>query len=648
MCGIAGFVSSKMMRDGFRRVLEKMADAVAHRGPDNRDVWFDPEAGVGLAHRRLSIIDLSPEGHQPMTSHSGRFVITYNGEIYNFKAVKKDLSDQEVQWRGDSDTEVLLAAVENWGVRNALEKVTGMFSFALWDRKERLLFLARDRLGEKPLYYGWQGKTFLFGSELKTLKRHPDWEGTINRNSLALYLRYNYIPAPYSIYHHIYKLTPGSYVKISVDCRPGECPVPQIYWDAEKMVANSRAQLFSGSESEAIDSLDRLLRKSIRNKMISDVSLGAFLSGGIDSSTIVAMMQAESTKPVKTFSIGFNEAGYDEAPHAKRVAAHLGTDHTELYVSSRQAMDVIPKLPLIYDEPFSDSSQIPTFLVSEMARQYVTVALSGDGGDELFGGYNRYSQGRVLEKIMTRLPVSMRRFIASLLCLPSPMQWDRFFSILPFSPKEAEQRPGDKLHKLAEVLAVTSTEQIYHTLVSHWKKPSDIVLTAIEPKTVLTDRGLNIDLLDLTEQMMYFDLISYLPDDILCKVDRAAMAVSLETRVPFLDHEIVAFAWRLPLSMKLQNGKGKWILQQVLHRYVPERLMDRPKMGFAVPIDSWLRGPLRGWADGLLDKSRLKDDGFFEPGQIHQKWADHLSGKRNWQYDLWDVLMFQAWLENQE
>lgn len=646
MCGFCGFFS--LQKYEAEHICQKMANMLIHRGPDSSGIWYEESAGIVLGHRRLSIQDVSALGHQPMVSPSGRYVIAFNGEIYNFLEIQKILLKEGCGFTGHSDTEVLLNAVEVWGVKKALESFTGMFSFALWDRKERMLTLARDRLGEKPLYYGWQGKTFLFGSELKAFKVHPEWEGVVNRNSLSLYMRHNYIPAPYSIYDKIYKLRPGTFLQFPIDSRPGDCPVPEVYWDAKQIILNSKANLFSGTGIEAVNELDRLLRKTIRNKMISDVSLGAFLSGGIDSSTIVAMMQAESTKPVKTFSIGFHEAGYNEAEHAKNVATHLGTDHTELYVSSRQAMDVIPELPHIYDEPFSDSSQIPTFLVAQMAKQHVTVALSGDGGDELFGGYNRYFQGQSLEKILTRVPVSMRRFLASLLCLPSPLQWDQFFSLLPFSPAEVKQRPGDKLHKLAEVLTLLSPEQMYHTLVSHWKNPCDVVLNSIEPLTVLTDSSRKIDLMDFTEQMMYFDLISYLPDDILCKVDRAAMAVSLETRVPFLDHEVVEFAWKLPLSMKIRNGKGKWILQQVLHRYVPEQMMDRPKMGFGIPIDSWLRGPLRGWAEGLLDKNRLKREGFFQPGPIHQKWDEHLSGRRNWQYYLWDVLMFQAWLEKHQ
>ena len=646
MCGLSGFRGLSVLDDQ-KAVARSMANAIQHRGPDDEGVWADPQQGVALAHCRLAIQDLSPNGHQPMHSTSGRYVVAYNGEIYNFRCLQKELAQQGCGFRGHSDTEVLLAAVETWGVEKSLRRFVGMFAFALWDRRERMLYLARDRLGEKPLYYGWQGTSFLFASELKALRQHPDWAGVINRDALTLYMRHNYVPAPWSIYQGIYKLMPGTMLRIPSDCPPGSLPDPEPYWSAIEIVEEGIAEPFEGSDGDAVEALESLLRDTLADKMISDVPLGAFLSGGYDSSLVVALMQSLSSQPVKTFSIGFHEEGYNESHHAKAVAGHLGTDHTELYVTPEEAMAVIPRLPHLYDEPFADSSQIPTFLVSQLARQHVTVSLSGDGGDELFGGYNRYAQGRQIMDRLQHMPAPMRSLLAGGIGMLSPSAWNRVFKALgPVLPQLLRvPLPGDKLHKLARILDRGSDRALYKELVSHWSEPEKVVLGGKELPTALTDPKRQAHLDDFTDYMMFTDLVSYLPDDILVKVDRAAMGVSLETRVPLLDHRVVEFAWRLPRRLKVRDGQGKWILRQVLYRYVPREIMDRPKMGFGVPIDHWLRGPLREWAESLLEEGRLRQEGWFDPIPIRRKWQAHLSGNRNWAYHLWDVLMFQAWLE---
>ncbi len=646
MCGFAGFVGAVV--GDMAPVCRAMTDAMAHRGPDDSGVWLDQAAGVALGHRRLSIQDVSPLGHQPMVSASGRYVVAYNGEIYNFRQLQEELSARGCGFNGHSDTEVLLAAVETWGIGAPLERFIGMFAFALWDRQEQTLSLARDRLGEKPLYYGWQGNSFLFASELKALHRLPAWEGNIDRDALALFMRHNYVPAPYSIHSGIRKLEPGTLLQLPLNGQCGDLPEPSPYWSAMTIAREGLRDPFPGSDADAVETLDRLLRDTIGDKMISDVPLGAFLSGGYDSSLVVAVMQALAGDPVKTFSIGFHEAGYNEAHHAAAVARHLGTDHTELYVTPDEAMAVIPELPHLFDDPFADSSQIPTLLVSRLAREHVTVSLSGDGGDELFGGYNRYAQGKALLNRLQRLPGPLRRlFSGSLRCLP-PAAWDRIFAALePVLPARLRvPLPGDKLHKLADVLGSGGERALYMRLVSHWEDPARVVTGAQEPLTALTDLARQPGLNDFTDYMMFTDLVSYLPDDILVKVDRAAMGVSLETRVPLLDHRIVEFAWRLPRHMKVRDGEGKWLLRQVLYRYVPRELMERPKMGFGVPIDHWLRGPLRDWAESLLDERRLREEGYFEPAPILRKWHEHLGGQRNWAYHLWDALMFQSWLEH--
>ena len=669
MCGFAGFLdrSETTSPDQLREIAGRMIESLRHRGPDDGGVWTDDLTCVALGHRRLSILDLSPAGHQPMVSRSGRYIIAFNGEIYNHLDLRRGLDrgsaapdhplfDRQSHgpegahasggWHGHSDTETLLAAIETWGVGEALKRSVGMFAFALWDRHDKILYLARDRLGEKPLYYGWQGDTLLFGSELKAFKAHPDFRADIDREALALLLRHNYIPAPFTIYRGIHKLPPGSYLALGSH---RQNPQPVTYWTARDTALRGQMQPFAGSEEEAVNSLEQLLRESIAGQMVADVPLGAFLSGGFDSSMVVALMQAQSTRPVKTFTIGFGEAEYDEAKHAKAVANHLGTEHTELYVTPDEAMAVIPKLPALYDEPFADSSQIPTYLVSQLARQQVTVSLSGDGGDELFGGYSRYFWAMKIWRWVSYLPMPARLTLARLLTLVPPHAWNTVFRALGFMLPAGLRysNPGDKLHKLSSFLGARKPEAIYFDLVSHWKEPNRLVRGAREPATVLSDPLQWPELRDFEHRMMFLDTVSYLPDDILVKVDRAAMGVSLETRVPLLDHRVVEFAWRLPLAMKIREGQGKWLLRQVLYRHVPRELVDRPKMGFGVPIDHWLRGPLKPWAEALIEPKRLKSEGYLNPSLIQEKWKQHQSGRRNWSYYLWDVLMFQAWLEAQ-
>jgi len=649
MCGITGFLdlSRQTTAREIQITVSRMTETLFHRGPDDTGLWYDAKDGVGLGHRRLSVIDLSSQGHQPMSSESGRYYIVYNGEVYNFNELKKEIQSLGLAFRGHSDTEVLLAAIEQWGLKKAVTCFIGMFAFALWDRRERILHLVRDRIGIKPLYYGWLGKAFVFASELKAFKVHPEFRGEINRNALALMMRHNCIPAPYTIFQGIYKLLPGHILSLKIDnISADHTLIP--YWNAKKVVENSVTNPFAENEIEAAEYLDVLLRDAVKKRMIADVPLGAFLSGGVDSSLVVALMQAQSIRPVKTFTIGFYEDDYNEAKDARKVAQHLGTEHTELYVTPKEAMEVIPKLPTLYDEPFSDSSQIPTFLVSQLTSKHVTVSLSGDGGDELFGGYNRHFWGRSIWQKLGWMPNGLKATIARGLTTLSPQALDVVFGkLVQILPEKIKQRNfGDKLHKLAEILAVESPEAIYHGLVSHWKNPSNLVIGATEPPTILTDRSRWADLSEFSQRMMFLDLITYLPDDILTKVDRASMGVSLEARVPILDHRVVEFAWSLPISMKIKNGQGKWILRQVLYKYVPKKLIERPKAGFGIPIDTWLRGPLLDWAESLLQKRRLREEGFFNPQSIRQKWEEHLSGKLNWQYHLWDVLMFQLWKEH--
>ena len=647
MCGITGYWDISRQTDdlSLQEALARMLEPIRHRGPDDCGEWTDAPSGLALGFRRLAILDLSTTGHQPMLSTDGRYVIIFNGEIYNFSQLRDELSGLGHAFRGHSDTEIMLASICQWGIREAVQRFNGMFAFALWDRQTHRLTLVRDRLGIKPLYFGWAGSILLFGSELKALKAHPAFHAKIDRDALALYLRFNYIPAPFTIYQGFHKLLPGTFITFAGN-QAGELPEPTQYWSARQVAESGVAHQFEGSDQDALGELDRLMRQSLRERMIADVPLGAFLSGGIDSSALVALMQAQSSLPIRTFTIGFHEAGYDEARHAKAVALHLGTDHTELYVTSQEAQAVIPRLPLLYDEPFSDSSQIPTFLVSELARRHVTVSLSGDGGDELFGGYNRYSWARKIWKSTGWMPSALRRFGSDAFCRVSPAVWDSLLANRYVPARWRISEPGEKMRKIADALSAGDPEAIYMGLVSHWKDPIDVVRGSSEPPTLMTRRDAWAQLPDFTSWMMYMDLVTYLPDDILAKVDRASMGNSLESRVPYLDdHRVVEFAWRLPLDMKIRHGQGKWLLRQVLYQYVPAGMVERPKQGFSIPIDAWLRGPLREWAEVLLDNRRLEVEGFFNPAPIRQKWQEHLAGKQNWQYHLWDILMFQVWLE---
>lgn len=668
MCGLTGFlapISSRHTTD-YEEAIRNMSNRLIHRGPDDGGIWFDEDNGIYLGHRRLSILDLSYAGHQPMISHSGRFVIVFNGEIYNHLELRKILEKDNgtIEWRGHSDTETLLSCFENWGIEKTLKQAVGMFAFGLWDRTERLMILARDRMGEKPLYYGWNGGIFFFASELKALCGHQHFSPQINRHAVALFFRYNYIPTPYSIYLGIYKLWPGSILILKKGAEascPWDIDSPPFgsfharavslhqYWSLLDVATLGQSVSFSGSENDAANQLEKILSDAVISQQLSDVPLGALLSGGVDSSTIVALMQANAPRPIKTFTIGFTEEGFNEAVNAKALAAHLKTDHAELYISPNEAMAVIPRLPEIYDEPFSDSSQIPTFLVAQMARQYVTVALSGDAGDELFGGYYRYFWASHVWKMICWMPCHLRRILSLGMSRVPPSFWKHLYALLVrVLPNRLRITTlEDKAHKIAEIISVASQkEDIYYQLVSHWKDPAHLVIGASEHRCFTTESIKNNELVEFEHRMMYCDAMSYLLDDILVKLDRAAMAITLETRVPFLDHHVVEFAWRLPLSMKIQNRRGKWILRKILNKYVPNELVDRPKTGFAIPLDSWLRGPLRDWAESLIDHSRLKSEAILDPIPIITKWQEHIQGKRNWQYLIWDVLMFQAWYEH--
>jgi len=618
-----------------------MIASVGHRGPDDSGVWIDAVHGVGIGQARLSIIDLSSAGHQPMLSASGRYVIVFNGEIYNHAELREALQQEghAPAWRGHADTETLLAGFDSWGVEATVKRLVGMFAFAVWDKQTAALTLGRDRLGEKPMYYGWAGTTLLFGSELKALRAHPAFDARVDRHALAAFMRYGYVPAPQSIYEGIHKLPPATLLTVTRGNSGDAVPVP--YWSLMDVAREGLRAPFAGSDDEALALLQTRLSGAVSMQQMSDVPVGAFLSGGVDSSLIVALMQAQSARPVHTFTLGFETAQMDEAVHARAVAKHLGTDHTELYVTAAQAQAVIPRLPALYDEPFADSSQIPTFMVSQLARRNVTVSLSGDGGDELFGGYNRHGWARRV----TALPTWLRRLGSTGLHALSPREWDAVYGALqPLLPSALQVRmAGHKAHKLADVLGVRTEAELYQRFVSIWPNPNDVVLGGEDGTDAQATWATVADLPSLEASMMALDTLGYLPDDILCKVDRAAMGVSLETRVPFLDHRVVALAWQLPQHMKIREGQGKWILRQLLYKYVPRELIERPKMGFGIPIDAWLRGPLRDWTEELLSESRLRQEGYLVPGLIRERWAEHLSGRRDWQYQLWNVLMFQAW-----
>jgi len=641
MCGIAGVVDRQEQSavETLRAQAAAMADSLAHRGPDGEGVWVDPAAGIALAHRRLAIIDLSPAGRQPMVSANGRYVVTYNGEIFNYRELRRELLAAGARITGDSDTEVMLEGFAHWGIEATIRRLIGMFAVALWDSAAQTLTLVRDRLGIKPLYYADLGHRLLFGSQLRALLAAGGWAPALDDDALASYLRFGYVPVPLAIYRQAAKLPPGCLLTLA----RGKPAVIARYWDMREIAVSGLRQAGDDGldDAAAVEQLDALLRDSVRRRMIADVPLGALLSGGIDSSTVVALMQTQSTRPVKTFSIGFREDGFDEAVHARAVAEHLGCDHTELYVEPRHALDVIPTLPDMFDEPFADPSQIPTHLVARMTREHVTVALSGDGGDELFAGYNRYFWAEMLWRRLSPVPRGVRRLGAAAAMQLPTRQWDRLLALMPrgWAPPQA----GDKIRKVAEILACERPDDIYRRLVSQWQDPAGLALRGREVDGILRDPGVASDIPGFTERMQFFDSVTYLPDDILTKVDRASMQVGLEARVPLLDHRVVEFAWRQPLHRKVRDGSGKWLLRQVLDRYVPAALVNRPKMGFDVPIDRWLRGPLRDWAEDLLDPRRLAADGLLRPEIVAQTWREHLSGTRNWQYPLWVVLMFQMW-----
>jgi asparagine synthase (glutamine-hydrolysing) len=641
MCGIAGFIADPAHRQFFDR-MEEVARAMdlslEHRGPDDHDIWLDRDAGVALVHRRLSIVDLSAAGHQPMHSADGCYVIVYNGEVYSHAEIRAEIEATGHRFRGHSDTEVILESVARVGVRSTIDRLIGMFALAIWDRQTRTLTLVRDRLGIKPVYWAKIGGLFMFGSELKALRVHPGWTPRIRSDAVASFLRHNYIPAPHTIYHDVYKLEPGTILTLPF----GGKPKIEKFWDARQVALDGIQHPFDEDDTTLTDRLESLLVDAVGRRMIADVPLGAFLSGGIDSSIVVALMRVANTDAVKTFSIGFEQANFNEAPHAAAIARHLGTEHTELMVTPRQALDVVPRLADMFDEPFADSSQIPTYLVSAMTREHVTVALSGDGGDELFSGYNRYQLTKRFWQTLSIVPAVLRNAFASGLTSLSPERWDRLARILPASL--APPQAGDKIFKIASVLKLGNADDLYRRLISHWT-PSQIAPTVPETRSLLWDETVRKDFPDLLDRMQFLDLVTYLPDDILTKVDRASMAVALEARVPLLDHRVVELAWRLPHRVKMRRGTTKWLLRQVLYRHVPRELIERPKMGFGVPLGDWLRGPLREWAEALLCETRLRETEFLDGKIIRRYWTEHLSGQRNWQYLLWDVLMFEAWRE---
>ena len=650
MCGLAGFLGKTRPIIELERDLLNMGKVMEHRGPDDSGIWHrQDEHSIGLVHRRLSILDLSKAGHQPMISGNKRYVVSYNGEIYNHLELRKIIdkrTNSRYIWRGYSDTETLLAFLEIFGVEDTLNHLVGMFAFALWDCKSNSLILARDRLGEKPLYYGLQNDTLIFGSDLNSLKQHPDFKGNINRDAIALLMRYGYIPAPSSIYTGIYKLPPGSYIEFG---SPEILTEPKYYWQLSSATDNKKFKKNPHEYEHALKKLDNLLGEAVEGQMISDVPVGAFLSGGIDSTTITALAQSRSANQIKTFTIGFDEELYNEAKHAKKIAKYLGTDHTELYVTPKDALDVICNIPKIYSEPFADPSQIPTFLVSKMTKDHVTVALSGDAGDEAFSGYNRYILTDQYWRKLNSMPHGMRKILSSGIEKVSPDQLNKLLlyaqKLLP--TKYQQTNIGEKLHKASIALKARTPDELYQSIVSRWQYPEELVIGTNQQKTLISNT-IRPDENDIIHKMMEIDTMTYLPDDILCKVDRASMSVGLETRSPFLDHRVVEFAWGLPLEYKINNGIGKAILRDVLYKYVPRELLDRPKMGFGVPVSDWLRGPLKEWGEDLLKEDKLRADGFFYVDVVKKKWTEHQLGIRNWQYQLWPILMFQLWLEGEK
>jgi len=647
MCGVAGFLmdSKSSSSVNFDLVTKKMTDSIKHRGPNDSGCWNNPSEGIALGHRRLSILDLSDAGHQPMESSNGRYVIAFNGEIYNHLQIRSDIekNNGNISWRGHSDTETILSAFETFGIQESLEKFVGMFAFSLWDKKNKILTLARDRLGEKPMYYGWQnianGRVFLFGSELKALKSFPDIDLRVDRGSLSLFLKHAYVPNPYSIYENIFSLEPGQFLQVSLTNKMTKIV---NYWEASEIIKKGSFEEYKGTPKEAVKDLKNLLRHTIKSQMISDVPLGAFLSGGIDSSTVVSIMQEQADIPVKTFTIGFNEKGFDEAKYAKSIANHLGTDHTELYINANDAIKVIPDMHSIYCEPFADSTQIPNFIVSRLANNDVTVALSGDGGDELFGGYSRYNHIDNIWKKINYFPLSTRNLISKILTYPLQEK-----SIYSRYKSKTLTNLSKRIISGTNLINSETIDKLYLHVITQIPFSEDVIHDGYLKETKLDDLKPSFGDISNIEKMMATDTINYLPDDILTKVDRAAMRTSLETRVPFLDHNIVEFAWRLPISYKVKEGESKWPLQQILKDFLPESLTKREKMGFSVPIHEWIRGPLSEWCEELLNKDRLKSEGFFDEEIVCNKWKEHLFGKKNNITFLWPILMFQSWLENQ-
>jgi asparagine synthase (glutamine-hydrolysing) len=650
MCGIVGFLfGDRSQINSIESILHDMAGSIIPRGPDGYGYWSDGSV-VALGHRRLSVVDVSDAGSQPMHSDCGRYVLVFNGEIYNHLILRNSFEKKnKISWKGHSDTETLLYCFSVWGIDRTLESIVGMFSMAVWDRNKKQLVLVRDRLGEKPLYYGWIGqgdvRSFVFGSDLAAIKVHPAFDLVIDRNALAMYVRSNYVPAPYSIYKDIFKLLPGHKLEVGFDDR---VPVIKKFWSIHDCAKAGVTKPFLDGDMSAISLVEQKLIEVVAGQMIADVPIGAFLSGGVDSSVVVALMQLQSATPVNTYTIGFHEALYNEAPHAKLVAQHIGTNHNEIYVGAREAIDVIPLLTNLYTEPFADSSQIPTFLVSKLASQSVTVSLSGDGGDEIFGGYNRYVMTQKMWSRISHFPLFFRKMVASSIQSLPPNILTSAINPLQFLMNSSNRisNIGDKLHKGAGVLSSISHVELYDKLVQCWN-PIEIVIGCTSIPTDNNNVHDYSELFNNVQRMMLIDTVSYLPDDILVKLDRASMGVSLESRSPFLDHSLVELAWRLPHHMKFRDGVGKWILREVLYRHVPKKLIDRPKMGFGIPIDIWLRGPLREWAENLLDVNVLREQGFFKPEPILKKWSEHLSGQRNWQQHLWTILMFQSWLSTQ-
>ena len=641
MCGFAGFLTTAgLSREEMTAHAGRMIDPLAHRGPDDRGVWADAGAGIALGFRRLAIVDLSPHGHQPMRSRSGRFVIVFNGELYNFRGLRRELEGRGHAFTGHSDTEVILAAFEEWGIEPAVHRFVGMFAIAVWDTDRRELSLLRDRIGKKPLYVYREPGLISFGSELKALIAGPSFDRTVDRPALASYLRYLYVPAPRSIFAGAIKLLPAHILTVSDPTRP--LPEPRPYWSVREAALAGLANPLDGTDEESVDALDALLADAVACRLYSDVPLGALLSGGIDSSAVVALMQEASARPVRTYTIGFAEEEFDEASHAARVAAYLGTDHTELRLTGEDACSLVPRLPEIFDEPLADPSQLPTLLVSQLARRHVTVALCGDGGDELFGGYNRYVYGARMLPRVSRVPRRIRRGVAAGLATVPASAWDCLHRVAgAVAPGVGQRRIGERVQKVGDLMTAASMGGMYCSLLSAWQQPEAILGEAAgdDPNAAVFDQPAPGGLLD---RMMLADQLHYLPDDLLAKLDRASMAVSLEVRAPLLDHRVVEFAWRLPASLKVRDGVGKWALRQVLYRRVPKALVDRPKMGFSVPIDRWLRGPLRQWAEPLLSEHMVADAGI-DPVPVARAWSDLQAGRRHSGAALWAVLMFQAW-----